>query len=358
MKIPYGISNFKKLVTEGYYFVDKTKYIEILENMPEQYNMYLRPRRFGKSLFISMLSYYYDIKERENFNNLFSKFYISKKPTQNANSYMILQFDFSGIDTRNFDSTYNGFREKVLNSVGLFMSRCFKDKFNSKFETIKAPDKIFDKFINLVQANTDNKIFVLIDEYNHFANEILAFTPKEFEIIFAANGFVRKFYEELKTATRIGVVDRIFITGVTSLALYSLTSGFNIAANLSRNLELYEMIGFNDDEIKSIIDQICLNVDCDKTQLYNDLQDYYNGYLLSPEAKQRIFNSDMILYFAKEFLRNNGRYPNIMLDMNILSDYGKIKQIFKIGDYSQNLVQLDKLVVDGYVTNRGYQRSS
>jgi len=351
MKIPYGISNFETLVKEGYYFVDKTKYIEILENIFERFIMYLRPRRFGKSLFVSLLSYYYDIKEKENFNNLFGKFDVSRKPTQNANAYMILQFDFSGIDTRDFDSTYSGFRENVLISTEFFINSYFHDKlFIAELKTTKETDKIIKKLFNYVKSNSSEKIYLLIDEYDHFANEILAFNPKEFETIFATNGFVRKFYEELKTATRMGVVDRMFITGVTSLALDSLTSGFNIAANLSRNFELYEMIGFNDDEIRAIIDGICQNVDCDKGKLYNDLQDYYNGYLLTPEAHRRIFNSDMILYFAKEFIRNNGRYPNNMLDMNILSDYGKIKQIFKIGDYTKNLEQLDKLVVDGYVT--------
>ncbi|OQY10180.1 MAG: 9-O-acetyl-N-acetylneuraminate esterase, partial [Fusobacteriia bacterium 4572_132] len=223
-KIPYGISNFEKLIKENYYFIDKTKYIEILENLNEQYLIYLRPRRFGKSLFVSMLEYYYGIEYKD--NNLFNELYIGKKPTQKRNSYYILKFNFSGINTNTDEKTRKGFNNNIIESIKNFIFNYELDEYKIK-ENHEASD-ILRTFFSYVRKKIKGKIYVLIDEYDHFANEILGFNYEFFKKSVAQNGFVRKFYEELKNETGSGLVDRIFITGVTPITLDSLTSGFNI----------------------------------------------------------------------------------------------------------------------------------
>ena len=209
---------------------------------------------------------------------------------------------------------------------------------------------IIKRFFDIVRKQSDKKIFIIIDEYDHFANELLAFPtsgismghkPEEFNNIFGSRGFVRKFYEEIKYGTQRGIVDRVFITGVTPIALGSLSSGFNIAANISNKNVMNEMTGFTVDEVKEIVKELtkcCKEADSEK--LYQDLKTYYKGYLFNVEAKQRMFNPNMVFYFAGRYTEElRGEYPKNLIDHNIISDYTKIQQMFRIGDY-QNSVKL------------------
>ena len=224
-KLPYGISNYEKIVNNDYYYVDKTKYIEILENLAESSIMFLRPRKFGKTLFTSTLEYYYDINAKSKFEKLYGNTYIGKNPTSQRNSYHIMRFNFSGIDTSTVEATIKGFKSKTLASIKFFAEKYGLDFFIH--ENDDAENVLYNLFNSFKIQRNSEKIYVIIDEYDHFANELLGFHTEKFKELVSKNGKVRKWYEIIKEGTET-VVDRIFITGVAPITLDSLTSGFNI----------------------------------------------------------------------------------------------------------------------------------
>ena len=227
-KLPYGISNYEELIEDGYYYVDKTQYIEKLENLAEKRILFLRPRKFGKTLFTSTLENYYDKQKEEKFEKLYGETYIGKNPTKLKNSYHILKFNFSGIDTENEETTIKGFKKEVASSIEVFVKKYGLDFY------INIDDEAENILDNLIKAfgvqRAEEKIYVIIDEYDHFANELLGFNTNQFKNLVSKNGKVRKWYEILKKGTE-SVVDRIFITGVAPITLDSLTSGFNISSD-------------------------------------------------------------------------------------------------------------------------------
>ena len=292
---------------------------------------------------------YYNIKYKDDFERLFGPFYIGRKPTKMANRYLILRLDFSQIETSSFEKTYDGFTANVRFGAENFYGR-YPQFFNeSDIERVRKydnPSAILQDVINQVERKTPHKIYLLIDEYDHFANEILSFRYDEFMDIVGRNGFVRKFYETIKVGTQKAVIDRLFVTGVSPITLDSLTSGFNIATNISLEKDFNEMLGFSEAEVIKILRGIGIpNQDLD--HVLSELRDWYNGYLFSVKAKKRMYNSNMVLYFAYKYLYNR-EYPEELLDPNIASDYNKIRKSFKIkGKEKENLVHLDKLVKTG-----------
>ena len=348
MKLPYGISNFARLIEDGYHYVDKTHYIEQLENEPAPYLFFLRPRRFGKSLFVSMLSYYYGLEHQKRFDALFGKFYIGTHPTPRANTYHVLDFEFSRIDTSTPEHTQKGFLQNVLAGVSDFEQRY--DKALRDYKNCDNPADVLKAFF---VTHREKKIYLLIDEYDHFANEILSFHFEHFSDIISRNGFVRKFYETIKAATGKGIVDRLFVTGVTPITLDSLTSGFNIAQNCSTWEEYNEMMGFTEDNVAQLLHPICRECQMEKKQVLDDLRRWYNGYLFHAEAEERVYNPDMVLYFATQLTpRRKCKYPEKLIDINIASDYGKIRRLFQLKDPDQNYQVIDQLIHDGFVTSQ------
>ena len=338
-KIPYGVSNFEKLRKDNYIYMDKTRYIEKLESYGEPYIFFLRPRRFGKSLFVSTLEHYYDCNNQDDFNDLFGDLYIGNNPTDLANSYYVLSFDFSGINTATKSDLLEGFTQNVREGLDEFI-----DKYNLdlKYREAKMPSIIFSSFLKKVKFEIDKKIYVLIDEYDHFANELLSFQVDTFEETISKTGFVRKWYEVLKQGTADGIVDRIFATGVSPITLDSLTSGFNIASNVSRDRGLNEMMGFTTEEVKSLIDKLIAE-DIDKEELMKKLKRYYNGYLFNQDAEERLFNSDMVLYYFKSYLKEN-KEPTDLIDTNISSDYAKMRELFTLKNKERNYKILDGIL--------------
>lgn len=350
MKIPYGISNFESISTENYYFVDRTNYIEKLEKLGEKCLVFLRPRRFGKSLFISMLEHYYDIKRKDDFDRLFGKYYIGKNRTENAGKYMIFNLDFSGIQTETKESTFEGFR---LNVIRCILDLCMKYSLNTEeikkeFINYKEPADILRSFFKYFQNHISEKIYILIDEYDHFANEVLSFQFSDFSEMVARNGFVRKFYEVIKEGTGSGIVDRIFITGVTPITLDSLTSGFNISVNLSSHVHYNEMMGFVEKEVEKILDEF---YPAWKNTEIENMRKWYNGYLFHKHGKERVYNPDMVLWFVKELFYCDGKYPDSLVDTNIASDYGKLKRLFSIKNRSNNMKIIENLIFKNTVSS-------
>jgi hypothetical protein len=348
IRLPYGISHFKKIVTENYYYADHTSYIEKLEYASEPYIFFLRPRRFGKSLFVSMLWHYYGLEFSDQFNELFSKYYIGKNPTPKANSYAVLYFEFSRIDTSTKESTFDGFLSNVKLGVKSFLNRYTELDQVEKQEILSFsyPSEILKVLFDVCE---NQSIYVLIDEYDHFANEILAFNFDHFSEFVSRNGFVRKFYEAIKEATGRGIVDRIFATGVTPITLDSLTSGFNIAANFSTHYYFHEMMGFTDTEVETLLQQVTHKENSkQQAHVLANLKKWYDGYLFSPDAKNHLYNPDMVLYFLKEFSYIN-TYPRNIIDVNIASDYGKIRNLFSLGTKQHHKIVLDGLIENGVI---------
>jgi len=350
-KLPYGESNFKRIIGENSYYIDRTQYIETIENSDAKYVFLLRPRRFGKSLFVSMLEYYYGLQYKEEFNQLFGQLYIGKNPTPGANAYLILSFEFSRIDTQSFESTKQGFLSNVKNGIRTFFSN-YDHIFDIEDKT-KVIDKqtVEDCLKELFTLYTEKKIttpvFILIDEYDHFANELIAFNFNEFKSIVSENGFVRKFYESIKAATNTQIVGRFFATGVTPITLDSLTSGFNIAKNFSTRQNLNQAMGFTEDEVKNLLEEVAkdrnflLQID----QIMPDLRKWYNGYLFHEDAAERIYNPDMILHFILEYSQHQfKKYPKEIVDTNVLSDYGKIQKLFQFKDKLRNYQLIERLI--------------
>ena len=344
---PYGISNMQRMATGNYVFVDKTHFVEQLENEDSSFLVFLRPRRFGKSLFVSLLEYYYDVSYKEKFATIFSEYYIGKNPTKSANSYRVLTFDFSGIDTRTNESTYEGFLTAIKSQVSAF---CETINMQSEVKKVllaqNMPEAVIrDLFFHY--PNTEPPIYLLIDEYDHFTNEILMRSMTDFKNSVTKNGFVRKFYETIKTATRMGVVERIFITGVSPMTLDGLTSGFNITTNLTLSPKYHDMMGFSEQVVRDLLGLV-LKDKSREEQVTETMRVFYNGYKFHKNCG-RLYNSDMVLYFLKHFADEN-KYPEEILDENIAPDYGKLMAIFERLNWTDNSAVLEEVLRNEEIT--------
>ena len=345
-KIPYGLSNFKKVISEGYTFVDKSAYIAKLEATGE-HNILLRPRRFGKSLFLSMLEYYYDVAYAADFDTLFSHLAIGQNPTPFKNSYQVLFMEFSGIETSSYENIYRAFNTKIELALQRFLQRYhYPDHRRTDIAQRASPYEKMEAFFSIIEGQ---KILLLIDEYDHFANSILADDLKLFQSIVGKGGFVRSFYETIKTATQRGIVDRLFITGVTPIMLDSMTSGFNIGKNISQHEIFNDAIGFTNEEVKQLIQPLIAACTIEENQAMRDITLWYNGYRFHGNVNHTVFNADMVLYFLDNFDYKRCAYPKKMLDANIASDYGKLMGLFSIGSRDANYEVLDELLNKGEV---------
>ena len=348
LKIAYGESDFGVIAKNNYFYQDRTDFIPKLENYGGKYLLFLRPRRFGKSLMTSMLAHYYGTQYKNDFQGLFGKYYIGANPTKFANQYMILHFDFSGINTRTEESTEGGFLASVLRGVRNFFAaypKAFTTEQEKTIESKKSAELLIQEFfICHTENHLKNNIYVLIDEYDHFANELVSFNFHLFSKTVSQNGFVRKFYEQLKIATSISTVERIFITGVSPLTVDSMTSGFNIATNLTIIPYFHDMMGFKEHEVKEILKKIDVP-EQNLAQVLSDVKAWYDGYLFDGDCSH-LYNPNMVLYFAQIFQQEKA-YPKLLLDANIASDYVKIKNLFNIQNNSEEFLEVLRSLTEG-----------
>lgn len=339
-KLPTGISDYEKLITDDYYYVDKTKYIEKMEELSNPTIMFLRPRKFGKTLFTSILENYYDLKKVDKFEKLFGETYIGKNPTPNKNRYYILKFNFSGIDTAEEESAMKGFKNSVANSIQDFTNR-YNIEFNINME--QAPEDMLNSIYTAFSyQKPDKKIYVIIDEYDHFANELLSFHTEEFKTLVSKNGKIRKWYEILKKGTE-SVIDRIFITGVAPITLDSMTSGFNISKDITRDQEFNEMFGFTEEELIALMDSQNITKEEQET-LIPIMKENYDGYRFAMNAERKMYNSNMCLYLLSDYVRL-GRIPENLIDVNIASDYAKLSNMLRICKGEEKKAIIEKTIL-------------
>lgn len=343
-QLPKGISNYEDIVRENRIYVDKTMYIEKLEKLSDKTIMFLRPRKFGKTLFTSTLECYYDINKQDKFDELFKNTYIGKNPTNNKNKYCILRFNFSGISTETLDETKKSFKNSTIESIKIFIAKYHLDFYiNENQEAEEILNSLYTAF--QIQKN-NNKIYVLIDEYDHFANELLGFRTDEFKNLVAKNGKIRKWYEILKKGTET-VVDRIFITGVAPITLDSTTSGFNIANDITKNILFNDMLGFSKEDVIYLMNELEIQKNNQK-ELLPILKTNYDGYIFSNMIKDnlesyKMYNSNMTLYFLDLYKQQN-EIPEDLVDTNIISDYGKIESFMDLCQNMNKIELLEKIV--------------
>ena len=335
-KLPYGISDYERLIENDYYYIDKTEYIEKIENLAEPYIMFLRPRKFGKTLFTSTLENYYDVAKANKFERLFGGTYIGQHPTKLKNKYHILKFNFSGIDTSNEETTMKGFKEMIAIPIEGFVNK-YKMDFYVNWEL--TPEGLLSNLIEAFKVQKgEEKIYVIIDEYDHFASELLGFNTNQFKNLVSKNGKVRKWYEILKKGTE-SVIDRIFITGVAPITLDSLTSGFNIGTDKTQNEKFNEMIGFTKDELIKMMEELEIEKE-EQDKLLPIMKENYDGYRFSIDAKEKLYNSNMCLFFLNSYL-DRGKIPSRLIDVNIASDYSKLGKMLDLckGEEREKIIE-------------------
>jgi hypothetical protein len=329
LRIPYGISDFGKIALGNYAYIDKTHYIEALENRCE-YALFLRPRRFGKSMLLSMLEYYYDYKKEHEFERIFSKTWIGSNPTSLKNSFAVLKLDLSGIKTDSYNVLTTQFSHVVGSALRKFaVVNGIKSSF-SEIDYTLDPSDFTNQFLEEFESINDfgKPIYLIIDEYDQYANALLGENVNQFKSVMGASGFIRTFYEVIKKHTTTGAIGKIFISGVAPIAMDSLTSGLNIADDLTQSALFHDMVGFTHEDVKWLLKKTLpwiSGIDA----LQEEMAQLYNGYKFSYNASNRLFNSGMALYYLKEYWSERTP-PRDLLDKNVVSDYSKIKALASI----------------------------
>jgi len=330
-KIPYGISSYETIQTDNYYFVDKTKYIELIENLGGRYLFFLRPRRFGKSLFVSMLEHYYDINAKDKFDVLFGDTYIGKNPTPLKNSYPILRFNFSMVPIKgNIEKINHSFLINIIGEICIFINK-YAQRYNLNLDIINRLEQETDAGDVFLLFHREMRIknvsfYLIIDEYDNFGNNILIeHGPTLYKTITHAGGFLRSFFAIIKGLTDNREIDRLFITGVSPLVMADVTSGFNIGDNISLDSIVSSMVGLTLLEVKQILEYYqSFNIFKEPIeQIIIDFDQWYNGYSFCEEIN-KVYNTISVLFYINQYIKKT-KSPSNLIDKNLRTDYGKMR---------------------------------
>ena len=348
---PYGSANFNSFNEDKVAFVDKTNFIEVIDKLDTKYPILLRPRRFGKTTFVQMLDYFYDISKKDQYDEVFRGTKIHEMNLPSHNTYHVLNLEFSEIFGNTSDQLVEGFTSNIIDSITDFIDRYPEVNFEVDEYKNKTPSTLINAFFTSCKIAFKGKqdLYVIIDEYDNFANEILSKNRDLFKEITNANGFLKAFYKAIKKHTT-KVIAKTFITGVSSVSLDSLTSGFNIAKNVTCHPKLNEFAGFTKDEliglIEKLVDTKALNSTADA--IAENMRKAYNGYAFNRKAKNTLFNSSMCLNYL-DAIETEGELlnPEDIVDIACAYDTSKIADIFK---YSQEYI-LNEIIDDYYTKN-------
>ena len=329
-EVPYGMSNFTDVRRQNCYYVDKTMYIPMLEAQPH-YLIFIRPRRFGKSLFLDMLRSYYDLSQKDRFQELFGDLWIGQHPTPLQGKYQILYLDFSKIGG-SLDELSAKFDAYTAVQLDEFINR-YADYYDAEFvERLQAADKGLEK-LHMLDARARRlgyPLYLIIDEYDNFTNVVLNEQGNEiYHAITHASGFYRDAFKNYK-----GMFDRIFMTGVSPVTLDDLTSGFNIGWNISTNPLFNQMLGFSEEDVRSMLQyyQDAGMLSGDIEEMILEMKPWYDNYCFAEECLDRdpkMFNCDMVLYYLRNRIQS-GKSPKQMIDPNTRTDYNKMKRLIRL----------------------------
>ena len=328
---PYGEANFSILRANNLAYVDKTEFIAELESFANRFPFIVRPRRFGKTLFTQTLQAYYDIAAAKDFERNFAGTYIGEHKTPLANTFRVIHFDFSGISPQNFESD---FADQVLSGFFDFCLRYpFKSGESLLREKFDSAHRLLTAFVREYEATFREPIYLIIDEYDQGANEVLASSLKSFQALTKFRGALKTFYERLKQIATKGTIGRIFITGVTTIQLDSMTSGFSLAKNFTTNARFTTMFGFTERELRNLISQLVDLKQYGKSldEVLIRMKEWYNGYCLNPDMQETVFNSSMCLNYLSS-IAETGREPRSMLDPSVANSLDKIEAVLSLGD--------------------------
>ena len=335
MRFPYGIANFQAIAEEDYLYIDRSDRIRAIEEGGKQL-LLLRPRRFGKSLWLSTLENYYDLAKADRFERLFGNLKIGQAPTPRRSSYFVMKWNFSLVDPMGDSEAIRRALHQHINVQIEATVAKYSDRISAAVRV--QADNAIASFQSLLAAisQTPHRLYLLIDEYDNFANEVLVSHHKgeaRYQELIGGEGAVKTLFKAIKDAAEGRGLDRVFITGVSPVVLADITSGYNVVKDISREPYYADLCGFHEEEISTVLRQVV--ADCDlppeQAEEARDLmRTFYNGYnfSLEPEGGQ-IYNPTLALYFFEHFAEHC-RYPEEMLDNNLAMDRNRIEYIARL----------------------------
>lgn len=354
-RIPYGMMNFAVIRRDDCYYVDKTRFIPMIEEA-DKFFFFIRPRRFGKSLTVNMLQHYYDILAKDKFNALFGDLYIGKHPTRDRNSYLVLYLNFSGIvgELHNYrkglDAHCQTMFDYFCDIYADYLPKGIKEELDKKEGAVEQFEYLFTEC-----NKTNQRIYLFIDEYDHFTNAILSDIESlhRYTDETHGEGYLRAFFNKIKAGT-YSSIERCFITGVSPVTMDDLTSGFNIGTNYSLTPEFNEMIGFTEEEVRQMLTYYSTTSPFNHSvdELIEIMKPWYDNYCFAEECygETTMYNSNMVLYFVKNYIQR-GKAPRDMVEDNIRIDYEKLRMLIrKDKEFAHDASIIQTLVSEGYVT--------
>ena len=355
-RIPYGMMNFIDVREDDCYYVDKTHYIPLIENA-NKYFFYIRPRRFGKSLTISMLRHYYNILEADKFEKWYGDLYIGKHPTPERNSYLIIYLNFAVVNAelnsyrQSLDAHCNTEFNFFCDVYAQYLPEGIKEEMNKKKGAVEQLNYLYKECIK-----TNQQIYLFIDEYDHFTNKILSEPSclEDYKSETYGTGYLRSFFDTVKAGTD-STIKRCFVTGVSPVTMDDLTSGFNIGTNYSLSPEFNEMTGFNEEEVRAMLDYYATTCQFHHStdELIEAMKPWYDNYCFAEKSYggTTMYNSNMVLYFVDNYIRNGGYMPRNMVEENIRVDYNKLRMLIrKDKEFAHDASTIQTLVQQGYIT--------
>ena len=354
-RIPYGMMNFAVIRRDDCYYVDKIRFIPMIEEA-DKFFFFIRPRRFGKSLTVNMLQHYYDILAKDKFEALFGDLYIGKHPTRDRNSYLVLYLNFSGIvgELHNYrkglDAHCQTMFDYFCDIYADFLPKGIKEELDKKEGAVEQIEYLFTEC-----NKTNQRIYLFIDEYDHFTNAILSDIESlhRYTDETHGEGYLRAFFNKIKAGT-YSSIERCFITGVSPVTMDDLTSGFNIGTNYSLTPEFNEMIGFTEEEVRQMLTYYSTTSPFNHSvdELIEIMKPWYDNYCFAEECygETTMYNSNMVLYFVKNYIQR-GKAPRDMVEDNIRIDYEKLRMLIrKDKEFAHDASIIQTLVSKGYVT--------
>ena len=335
LKFPYGISDFYSIQTNHYFYVDRTSHIRLIEEIGDQL-LFLRPRRFGKSLLLSTLENYYDVAKAEEFEKLFGKLAIGQNPTPKHNQYFVMKWDFSNVNSQGTPteikhSLYNHLNNRIEAFAAHYQNEL---QYPIKIDPQDAVSSFESALIAVSQ--TPYRLYLLIDEYDNFANEVMMgqgeTESKRYRAMLSAESSLKTLFRAVKSASSGQGLERVFITGATPILVSDMTTAYNVAKNIYFEPEFNDLCGFKESEIEAVLTQIGEECGFEKekiSQALSLIQAFYNSYCFSEFASQQIYNPTLALYFLESF-QKNCQFPRQMLDSNLKLDLNKLTYLSRL----------------------------
>ena len=349
--VPYGISDFEQVRKENKYLVDKTMFFEKMERAGN-FLFLVRPRRFGKSLFLDMLESYYDINQKDNFHELFKGLYVADHPTKEQGEFLVMHLDFSivGSDLENLYENFN----RYLSQRCLLFANKYAAYYPDDFMEYMQREKTGMGMLNLIHGYSHElrlKLYLIVDEYDNFTNNVLNVKGQQaYHELTHGTGFYRDIFKLFKP-----MFHRIIMLGVSPITLDDLTSGYNIALNMSLDARFNQMLGFSEEEVRQMIRYYkevgAIGEDKTEDDIIADMKPWYDNYCFADDSfgvEPSMFNCDMVCYYMSQLV-DTGKRPKVMIDPNTMTDYGKLKRLIEIDNMEEN-----RLRIIHEITEKGY----